>query len=752
MEQLLDLAAFSNTALAGEAEETTVFLKPDPAAMITFLSLWFASCTAGFVELGWKTPGGTLSNFRQFPLGAWELIAAFACEINATPGYDTYFRPATMRQHDGASNKSHFVQSPGAWGDIDDALEVDRAIKLEAIIRPFVWVQTGSVPGLRKQTYFKTEEPITDAEVVQSLNKSVHSTYLGDPAVTSPSNLMRLPGSVSWPKPEKPGRKAELVKADYPENVPPYTIDEMQSYLPPTAEKGKNRPAPDFKDLKAVDILALEKIYHQLPNDGYFDNRDKWVKLAHATKAAFWDDYYRGLTLFLEHAEKYHKRKPSGTREEAARVYDSVYAPHFVGARFIVDCARECGIDVSEYEWAALARDFTFEVRPADQSPMPDGRNKVISTGQVDGRGRQPELLSISELKNRPPATFLVQDLILENTLIALYGAPKSGKSFLALSMALHIAAGQPWFGMKVDQSGVVYIAGEGIGGLGLRIGVMQKKHGFGDDLPFWARTSSIQLADSSAVDALSRMIEEKVPRDQPLHLIVIDTLSRAMAGLDENQTADMSRAVAACDLLRVRFGCAVLLVHHEGKDSSKGLRGSSALLGAIDTSIHIQRNEENGIVTLEVEAQRDADLSPAMNFEMEPVQAVDGRSSLVPILVSGVTVPIESEKLARQARAVLKALRAEIKNRSAARGRDPSPLDREISKEAFRAVVYRDLFQKLKAGSRTTAFSRALSTLVKQGLVGCRDGWIWPIDGPGAEFDAELYIPVPDGLSELLH
>ena len=60
--------------------------------------------------------------------------------------------------------------------------------------------------------------------------------------------------------------------------------------------------------------------------------------------------------------------------------------------------------------------------------------------------------------------------------------------------------------------------------------------------------------------------------------MLVIDTLARAMAGSDENSASDVSLVVAKCEAITMAAGAAILLVHHSGKDTSKGARGSTAL------------------------------------------------------------------------------------------------------------------------------------------------------------------------------
>ena len=70
--------------------------------------------------------------------------------------------------------------------------------------------------------------------------------------------------------------------------------------------------------------------------------------------------------------------------------------------------------------------------------------------------------------------------------------------------------------------------------------------------------------------------------------LIVVDTLSRAMAGANENTSEDMSQFIKNCDILRNISNAHLMIVHHTGKDAAKGARGSSALKAALDTEIEL--------------------------------------------------------------------------------------------------------------------------------------------------------------------
>ncbi|MDT3489021.1 AAA family ATPase [Stenotrophomonas maltophilia group sp. msm4] len=105
-----------------------------------------------------------------------------------------------------------------------------------------------------------------------------------------------------------------------------------------------------------------------------------------------------------------------------------------------------------------------------------------------------------------------------------------------------------------------------------------------------------------------------------PLRLIVIDTLNQTAAGADENSAKDMGRYIASMKLLRNATGAAVVVVHHSGKDLGKGMRGSSALLGAMDTTVEVERASDGRSIKVAVKKQKDAERESPMRFNLEKV------------------------------------------------------------------------------------------------------------------------------------
>jgi hypothetical protein len=260
--------------------------------------------------------------------------------------------------------------------------------------------------------------------------------------------------------------------------------------------------------------------------------------------------------------------------------------------------------------------------------------------GPLAGSAEKPkakkdiQVLSLQELEALPPIEYLVEGLIPEEGVVVPYGPPKVGKTFVVLSMALHVAAGMAWMGKKVRQAGVVYVAGEGARGVALRSKVMRSRYGIPDNIPFWVIPHRINLREAGMVAKLTAAIREVV-LDEPIGLIIFDTLPRMMPGADENSAQDMGLVVAACDDVKETFKASVMAVMHTGKNVDQGIRGSNAVLGALDASLLVQAAGEK-VIRVKNEDQKDGETAPDMLFRLEEVSIGLGRSSLVPVPLDG--------------------------------------------------------------------------------------------------------------------
>jgi hypothetical protein len=293
-----------------------------------------------------------------------------------------------------------------------------------------------------------------------------------------------------------------------------------------------------------------------------------------------------------------------------------------------------------------LARVAQGLVKGVDATPATPPREEPAhdpETGEILGEqpetnppnppklGRAIRLLTMAEVEAMPPPQWLIHGVLPRAGLVIPYGPPKAGKTFLVTAWALHVAAGLEWCGRPVTQGAVVYVVGEGLGGFAARLAVMREAYGIPSDAPFYVVPRAVNFRDDESVKQLVAAIEAALPTGITLALIVLDTLARAMPGVDENSAQEVGLVIARCDAVKEHFGATVCPVHHTGKDTERGMRGSNALLGAVDASYLIQRAGKN-VVRLKNDAMKDAEEFPDMLFDMEQVH-VGLRSSLVPRL-----------------------------------------------------------------------------------------------------------------------
>lgn len=194
----------------------------------------------------------------------------------------------------------------------------------------------------------------------------------------------------------------------------------------------------------------------------------------------------------------------------------------------------------------------------------------------------------------RPFGEWLVRNWIGRGQLVAVYGPPKQGKSFLTIDLGARIAHGWTWFGLPTQRSVVIYNAAEGGEGVKKRLAAWANAPGRTVDpsAPFFMVPTVLDLfSDETATDALiayARAVSDAL--GAPVGAIFVDTLARAMVGGDENSAVDMGRLIAAADRIKTATGATVILVHHSGKDVGRGMRGHSSLLGAVDGAISVAK------------------------------------------------------------------------------------------------------------------------------------------------------------------
>jgi len=225
------------------------------------------------------------------------------------------------------------------------------------------------------------------------------------------------------------------------------------------------------------------------------------------------------------------------------------------------------------------------------------------------------------------PTNWLIKDWVEHDCLMALFGPPKSYKSFLAFDWGCSIATDTSWCNHPIKKPGlVVYIAGEGHNGLGRRLKAWCQHHGIApDNLKMVISSRPAQISDAHYIQIIQDETEAAIKHfDAPPVLFIIDTLARNFGAGDENVTSDMNTIVQHLDDIRRPYGASMLVVHHSGLANTDRERGSSALSGALDAKFKLSRKPGLQTVTLQPQFMKDAMIPAPMDFDIKLV-TLDG-------------------------------------------------------------------------------------------------------------------------------
>ena len=328
----------------------------------------------------------------------------------------------------------------------------------------------------------------------------------------------------------------------------------------------------------------------------------------------------------------------------------------------------------------------------------------------------------------------LVKGLIPRTGLTVVYGPSGSGKSFVALDIAMAVSRGDPWRGRKTERGAVLYLAPDG-GGLFLnRIVAYCQGHGIDNgDHRVFAATSGIDLladGEGSDTDKVLRTVAQiEKAHGVGVIAVVVDTASRAMSGGDENAAKDVTRLVE--NLGRIGDGKrAVLAVHHSGKDLGQGMRGHSALHAAADCVIRVHDGEIRAVKSRDaaaglvggfrlevVELGHDEDDEPVTSCVVVEAEAPSGRSG-------------GNEGLSPTDRVALRT----IANLIAEHG---APLPRAtgfptgghrlgIASSAVLAALKGNIYDGKKPDTARKAWDRLRDRLQDLGRIGVSNGIVW--------------------------
>ena len=355
-----------------------------------------------------------------------------------------------------------------------------------------------------------------------------------------------------------------------------------------------------------------------------------------------------------------------------------------------------------------------------------------ITNARVDQiRAALTPATDTQHIEHRP---YLVKSWLDLDATSLVYGQSNTGKSFLTLDIAFHVAAGWYWNSCRVTQSNVIYVAAEGGTGFSTRISAIAtgnpdlfetgKEH-------FHHLPLQLDLHGEEDVEALLTAIAER-----PVDLLIIDTLAMSFGAGNENDGKDVTQFLSHIAEIRQKLSCHVMLVHHSGKDQGKGARGHSSLRAAVDTEIELT---VEGLIRLATtRKQRDLEGGKVAAFTLNVVNI--GEDNDGDPITSCTVQPQNADDLRRSKKRLLKgiqlvvhqALHDALKNEgSKVTNSEHYPSNRSIvsADEWYREFTMRRASEDVKEDSNRKAFKRARNWLQDQDYTREYDDKVWFID-----------------------
>jgi hypothetical protein len=703
------------------AENPAPHLEPNTDDMARHLELLFGNAREyedGLIEIAVNTGKGWLGQL----FGTDEIHEAVKFAATRNAQRCNVYVGVALRDPDvpmfGRCDDNDHYATTTVGGDLDTAEASAAAPARTRALPPSFIVCTGQHPHTRLQPFWTLSEAVTDPDQHRALFGGIADSLDGDRAVTNPSRVMRLAGSIAWPT--KPGRVPELTSL-VPLKYEPrsYTAEEIARAYP-ASDKVHAIATHKNDPIERVGSGALGLGAEQITDGREAYMRDtilavliQWV----GENGAVPEPQELFDAAWPQYSAKADLTRPGRGQDEMRRKVTSTLR------RFERGQLR--GLPDMDAVVARYADKQKAE-RKVEKKPLDLPRQEAASADT----SRFQWLTSSTSLTPVLNGNWLIKHVLPAEGLGVIFGRPGSGKTFSVMDIAMHVAAGITWRGKKVRAAAVSYVSPEA-GRLGVnRVIGWSRHHGIAWPEGFRLSPAAINLC-SSAEDA--ELLIADIKQNQPgCRLVVIDTLNRAMAGGDENSGEDMGRFVALCDHIAKQLGAFVLVVHHSGKDAAKGSRGHSSLLGAVSLELEVTK-EQGQPGTIRVTKMRDGEDGAEYGFSIDSVPLgvdEDGEE---------VTTGISIEADAEEARAVKEAKPKGDIQRKLAEAFDqyvddhgkPNPAGTGFAEAGRVKVVNEEAFLdfasgKLIGGEKRKRARQGIGGLVNKGYFVVNGGYIW--------------------------
>lgn len=581
------------------------------------------------------------------------------------------------------------------------------------------------------QAVFLMDNPLKDDELrgAQKVANAMAARGFTDPGAMAPTTrYMRLPVAVNGKF--NPPFRCKLV---YLNPAARYSLGEFVSGM-----GLELKPLPAYEAPRPLEALAgemgeVQRLVRVI--DVQRMDRSEWAGVfMHALRGAAQADPENGLALAIE-ASWHHSRDEI---EETIRVWKTM---DVTDLRSGIDELRRLAGKRADDPTQVFANLDEQEAPPARQN---EGAKGVVAEAVEIAQQRASFKLTDAPVYELPvidvDSKYVVKGLIYQTEIGLIYGPSGAAKTFFSVDMAVHIATGREWFGKRVGQKvGVVLVANEDPRGVGTRLHAALREKGIdAKDVPI-IRTgpAADMMADPEGVSKRIQQAIARLKREWGVeHIVVLwDTLMASWRKADDNSPEDMGTVIANCTSLR-DAGITTILIHHSGKDKTRGPRGHSSLFAAVDSAFELEYDEVEGVYCATVAKRRSGVIGERLLFSLRSLtMGMDSEGDAVEVAVVKTFEQGKRDSRAEKAARLPDSVKEVFSALVDAVARFGSPFDAEVAgmRQAVTPQQWRDCYAQMlpcdtdKDRERLRqSFSRGRKRLVEEGHVGYFNGHNW--------------------------
>lgn len=502
--------------------------------------------------------------------------------------------------------------------------------------------------GNGAQLMYRVDLPVDDEGLIKrcldQLKLASDENVDIDQTVFNPARIWRLPGAWNCKGDECPPqtrvhRQSQILKV--PQTLEAVPLDVLQAFAPDECSPSNAHENWDYAE-SSFDINLFVATHFPDAKPQSYQGGTKWV----LDVCPFNPDHNNRSAVITQAADgrlgfRCHHNSCTGKNWHDLR---SMLAP------------KSVGIDTSDVDMSALfeklkqtdTHEEMIAPPPAKRSPLePPLLTEMLS----EMAKRSPDVSSmVSRAPEHAPA--IIDGLFREREVVNVVAAPKTGKSWLVMGMALSIALGKKWLDFKTKQGNVYMIDNE------------LHETAFSQRLRASLECYGISPAEVEGrlfcrcvrqymptLDRMLPFLDEAI--DLNAKVIIIDAMYRALPkGTDENSNSDMRDFYNMLNRIADYTGAAIILVHHTSKGIQAGKTitdlgaGAGAISRAADTHIALRQHIKKHKIVFDAVTRTFSRVEPFVIHAEPPLMAKDPNED--PRFLEGLT-PAEIKRLMNQ-------------------------------------------------------------------------------------------------------